>query len=103
MLVEGLTEDFEGEIEVSEEVLENPEEKHEFGVVGLAKCGGKNEFYLALHDCQWMDGVTACIGRLFPFEIGSESFEVLRIIEGIMMDPNFRKTQKVFISQCGQL
>ena len=86
----------------SQDFIENDEEKHEFGYVGLSSSDQKGEFYICFEDCAWMDGVTSCFGRIYPYDRDGEGFALLKMIETAMVNP-VNKKGKIFISQCGQL
>ena len=50
-----------------------------------------------------MDKINPCFGRLYPYDPNSESFAVLKILENSLTLSGGRPSQRLFISQCGQM
>ena len=84
-------------------LIENNEEKHQYGAIGLASEDNKTDFYITFSECSWMDKINPCFGRLYPYDPNSESFAVLKILENSLTLSGGRPSQRLFISQCGQM
>ena len=82
---------------------ENIQEIHEIGSLGVTCDRSISEFYLTFSKCEWLNGVTVCFGRIYPFEKPSESLEVLQELEQVFTLPGGRPNVQIRIRQCGQM
>jgi cyclophilin family peptidyl-prolyl cis-trans isomerase len=86
-----------------QDFIENPQETHVYGSIGLVDDHKKSDFYITFSDCQWMDGITPCFGRLYPYDIENEAFKTLKLIEKLPASVGGKSEKKIVIYECGQM
>jgi cyclophilin family peptidyl-prolyl cis-trans isomerase len=78
-------------------------EKHEIGSLGLSLERNLSEFYITVGDCEWMNGLTVCFGRVYALGTNNEAAELLKILGKLETLPGGRPRSLVKITQCGLL
>jgi len=81
-----------------EEMAEFCGEVHEPGSLGLMMESSSTEFYVTLGECDWLNGVLPCFGRVWKGSSG----KVLEILKSALTLPGGRPKVEIKVVQCGQ-
>lgn len=76
------------------------QDRHQKGSVGLCVEQGVAQFYVALQDCEWLDGVMPVVGNVLLQ--ASDGYRILEFLGNCLTLPGGKPKFEIKVVQCGQ-